>query len=78
MNGKALYIRPTSLLMPVGYSTKKVLYLPEQKSAVHITGSQEYENDYHTKYRIRNSTSYLSHKSHEGADPNASFKPKKK
>ena len=44
MNGKAMYIRPTSLLIPVGYSTKKVLYLLEKKVAVNITGSQEYKN----------------------------------
>jgi len=27
MNGSAMYIRPISLLMPVGYKTMKLLYL---------------------------------------------------
>lgn len=29
MKGRAVYIRPTSLLMPVGYKNRKVLYLHE-------------------------------------------------
>jgi hypothetical protein len=45
MYGKAIQIRPTSLEIPVGYNTIKVLY--------------------------------LSHRSHEGVNPSASFIPKK-
>lgn len=30
MNGKAMYIKPTSLLMPVGYKIKNVLYLQKE------------------------------------------------
>ena len=35
VNSKAMYIKPTSLLMPIGYKIKKVLY-PLRKSNIQL------------------------------------------
>ena len=72
IKGKAMYIRPTSLLMPVGYRKKKVLYLQDgKKNVVNISLY------YASRSRLNIQTSYLSHRSHDGANPKASFMPKK-
>lgn len=42
MNGKAMYIKPTSLLMPVGYKSKNVLYLHSKKLSHNMINSVLY------------------------------------
>lgn len=73
MYGKAKYTRPTSLLIPVGYNSKKVLYL---NSKLDINEIAMYNSTTSTD-EYRSKLLYLSHMSHEGAKPSTSFTPKK-
>lgn len=76
MNGKAMYIKPTSLLMPVGYNSKNVLYLRSEifsQSMSKIRLTQYYTSGRNLYIQI----SYLSHKNQDGVNPKASLNPKK-